>query len=204
MWAKRIVNYIKKLYGVDINPILLESYKELNNLGLIKILNEPEHHLRSEARELASQILAERLNLQSNFSISEALDIEINKINELSEKCHLCQSTNISESTPFLLCQQVGKHISLSEMFGSLLASCITMPTIGVGGFTTTTTRNYKVIELSLNMCELCIKKNSRKRLFRKPVVNVTKDLCYKHPKIQLYQLYGFDEIFWPSELSRT
>ena len=188
--GNNIIDFLKRLYGFDTHHMLSKSFKELSNLKLINKLNDT--NLQIEAHIIARKLLVKRLKLKDDFLVSDAINIEMKRIHELSEKCHLCQSPNVSKSFDFMLCKPTDSNLDFSKTLTSAFVSCFTLPILGIGMFSTPEKNcNFQVIELSFNFCELCNKKNK-----------FTKDLCYKHPIIAFYEMHGFEKVFLPSELS--
>ena len=82
----------------------------MSNLELANLLaNES---LRPEANNLARNMLVERLNLNPDFSPSEVLDIEFNRLTAISEMCHICKERSPSQKHVFLMCRENGIKVN--------------------------------------------------------------------------------------------
>ncbi len=178
------------MYSIDSQHELKNQYEQMSNVELTFLLAG--EGLRPDAIALARSMLIDRLNLSDSFKPSDAIDIELNRLSARSKMCHICGEFSPSESHDFLMCQKEGDpKVNWPVLLSGAAASIVTIPLLGVGGFSVNTSQKYQTVKLSLSLCHYCASKNKR----------ITKDICRSHPLEEFYRLSGFVDIMWPSEL---
>jgi len=87
MSLKKTTSWIKRSFLVDTQSDLKELYEQMSNIELAILLDN--QGLRPEATELARHTLADRLTLSPDFSQSDAVDVELNRLYDHSKLCQI-------------------------------------------------------------------------------------------------------------------
>lgn len=148
-----------------------------------------------QARQTAKTLLVEQLGRA--MPIHDVWAQELERLDNLSQKCHLCGNGEVNyTSPPFFFCKPKAKNLerlvgtalpTLAGVAGHLAAGAILRRAIYA--------KEEKVVKLTLNLCSECKKRRTKKRPFRKAEVSLSLEDYYSHPLYELYGPLGFTEL---------
>lgn len=157
------------------------------NVELIFIAKDEANEYTREAREAAEALLKRRLD--AYISPEDAWNQELNRLSDLTSKCHICGADEVSYVAPFFLCKPRGTKVNwLQSAIGAAML-------VGLGAGYIRTRKEYEVIELTLNLCGECERNRTKKSWFGKNLVRLGREDYYSHPFAELHGLTGFTEI---------
>lgn len=156
----------------------VQQYKDKSNLELVLIAENYDQGYTGEAVKAATRVLLSRYVGTTN--LETIFQKEFSQLLELSEKCSICQNSDVVYSEDFYLCTV--SQLDIPRSIPGILASTL----IGFGY----TKEKYNAIKLEFRLCSDCLEK---RKSTDTEIVGLQD--YYRHPLYNLYRHFGFTEV---------
>jgi hypothetical protein len=164
------------------NVDLTHAYQRKSDVELILIATDDGSNYTSDAKDAASTILLSRH--PAKWSVQAVRDEFFSRLNDLANKCSICQCPEVTENIRFELCT-----IGTMDETGSL-AGMGSLLVLGVGFIQT----KRSSIPLELKLCAKCAGERTLKT-WKGTRLRITEDDCLSHPFYEFYKAQGYCDV---------